>query len=69
MALGIFPGIPVEKIIPVGNAAAEGAGLCLVSLAELVLSDEVAAGVKPVELSARSDFTDLWINCMNFPTP
>lgn len=69
VALGIFPGIPVEKIIPVGNAAAEGAGLCLVSLAELVLSDEVAAGVKPVELSARSDFTDLWINCMNFPTP
>lgn len=69
VALGIFPGIEVEKIIPVGNAAAEGAGLCLVSLAELDLSDEVAAKVRPVELSARADFTDLWVKCMNFPKP
>lgn len=69
VALGIFPGIPVEKIIPVGNAAAEGAGLCLVSLAELGMSDEIASRVKPVELSGRSDFTDLWVKCMNFPKP
>lgn len=67
--LGIFPGVPVEKIIPVGNAAAEGAGYCLVSLAELDRSDEVAAKVKPVELSTRADFTDLWVKCMNFPKP
>lgn len=68
-ALGIFPGVSVEKIIPVGNAAAEGAGHCLVSLAELLRSDEVAANVKPVELSTRADFTDLWVKCMNFPKP
>lgn len=69
VALGIFPGVPVEKIIPVGNAAAEGAGHCLVSLSELSRSDEVAAKVKPVELSTRADFTDLWVKCMNFPKP
>lgn len=69
VALGLFPGIPVEKIEPVGNAAAEGAGHCLVSLAELGRSDEVAAKVKPVELSTRADFTDLWVKCMNFPRP
>lgn len=69
MALGIFPGVAVEKIIPVGNAAAEGAGHCLVSLAELFRSDEVAANVNSIELSTRADFTDLWVKNMNFPRP
>lgn len=66
-ALGIFPGIAVEKIIPVGNAAAEGAGHCLVSLADLSRSDETAAAVQAVELSAHADFTDLWVRHMDFP--
>lgn len=69
VALGIFPGINVEKIIPVGNAAAEGAGICLLSMPELLSSDNIASSIKPVELSMRQDFNDLWIRCMNFPKP
>lgn len=67
VALGVFPGIPVEKIIPVGNAAAEGAGICLLSLNELLASDRIAANIKPIELSTRMDFNELWIRCINFP--
>lgn len=67
VAIGVFPGIPVEKIIPVGNAAAEGAGVCLLSLSELRRSDQVAAAIVPIELSTRADFNELWIRCINFP--
>lgn len=68
VALGLFPGIPVENIIPVGNAAAEGAGICLLSLTALLHSDRVASSIKPVELSTRKDFNEIWIRCMNFPS-
>lgn len=67
VALGLFPGIPVEKIIPVGNAAAEGAGLCLISAAQRKMSDRIAKFVKPVELSTHPDFNDLWIHAISFP--
>ena len=68
-ALGLFPGIPVEKVIPVGNAAAEGAGLCLISEAQRKMSDRMAKFVKPVELSTHPDFNTLWIRALNFPKP
>ena len=42
VALGMFPGISVDKIIPIGNAAAEGAGLCLLSLGERKMADRIA---------------------------
>lgn len=67
VALGVFPGVPVEKIIPVGNAAAVGAGICQISLNEMLRSDNIASRIKPVELSTRADFNDLWIKCINFP--
>ncbi len=69
VALGLFPGIPVEKIIPVGNAAAEGAGLCLISEAEREMSNRLDRFARPVELSTHPDFNDLWIHAISFPKP
>lgn len=69
VALGMFPDIPVEKIIPAGNAAAYGAARSLVSITEMSLSDRIAARIKPVELSARQDFNDIWMHCLNFSAP
>lgn len=66
VGIGLFPGISVEKIIPVGNAAAEGAGMCLVSAAQRKLSDNIAQRIKPVELSTHPAFKDLWIRSMLF---
>lgn len=69
VALGLFPGITAEKIIPIGNAAAKGAGLCLVSSAQRKMSNRIAKFIKPVELSSHPDFNTLWIHAMKFPDP
>ena len=61
VALGMFPGISVDKIIPIGNAAAEGAGLCLLSLGERKMADRIASFVKPVE---PVSYTHLELLCM-----
>lgn len=68
-ALGLFPGISVEKIIPIGNAAAEGAGICLLSVGQRKMADRISMFVTPVELSARADFNELWVKAMGFPEP
>lgn len=67
VALGMFPGIAVDKIFPVGNAAAEGAGLCLLSTGQRKMADRIAMFVKPVELSARVDFNDQFVREIGFP--
>ena len=63
----LFPGISVDKIIPIGNAAAEGAGLCLLSLGERKMADRIASFVKPVELSTHVEFNDLFVREIGFP--
>lgn len=67
VALGMFPGIPGDKIFPVGNAAAEGAGLCLLSTGQRKMADRIAMFVKPVELSARVDFNEEFVREIGFP--
>ena len=67
VALGMFPGIPTDKIIPVGNAAAEGAGLCLLSAAHRKTADRIAQFVKPIELSTRTDFNAQFVREIGFP--
>lgn len=69
VALGMFPGIPVEKIFTVGNAAAEGAGLCLLSVAQQKTADRIARFVKPIELSVRTDFAKQFVKEIGFPPP
>lgn len=67
VALGMFPGIPADKIFPVGNAAAEGAGSCLLSLAQRKLVDRISKFVKPIELSTRKDFNAQFVREIGFP--
>lgn len=69
VVLGLFPGIPVDKIIPVGNAAAEGAGFCLLSKAQRKTAERISSFIKAVELSTHPDFNDLWIHALSFPRP
>lgn len=69
VALGLFPGIPAAKIIAVGNAAAEGAGVCLLSTEERKTADRIAVSIKPVELSTHAQFNDLFVREIGFPPP
>lgn len=63
----IPPGLPEEKIRYVGNAAALGAQLALVSEAERARADAIARRIEHVSLAAHPDFETIFVDCMNFP--
>jgi uncharacterized 2Fe-2S/4Fe-4S cluster protein (DUF4445 family) len=68
LRIGIIPAaLPESKIRYVGNAAALGAQLALVSEAERRRAEAIAARIEHVSLAAHPDFQDLFVECMNFP--
>ena len=68
LAIGIIPAtLPERKIRYVGNAAALGAQLALVSEAERRRADDIAARIDHVSLAAHPDFQDIFVDAMNFP--
>ncbi|MBI2553783.1 MAG: DUF4445 domain-containing protein [Candidatus Rokubacteria bacterium] len=67
LRIGLIPPLPVEKIRYVGNAAALGAQLCLVSEAERQRAERIARSIEHLSLAAHPDFQDVFVECMNFP--
>ncbi len=66
--IGIIPSdLPEGKIRYVGNAAALGAQLALVSEAERSRALAIARSIEHVSLAAHPDFQDIFVECMNFP--
>jgi uncharacterized 2Fe-2S/4Fe-4S cluster protein (DUF4445 family) len=66
--IGIIPAtLPAGRIRYVGNAAALGAQLALVSEGERRRAEEIARRIEHVSLAAHPDFQDLFVECMNFP--
>jgi uncharacterized 2Fe-2S/4Fe-4S cluster protein (DUF4445 family) len=63
----IPPAVPPERIRYVGNAAALGAQLALVSEPERRRAQEIADSIDHVSLAAHPDFQDVFVECMNFP--
>jgi uncharacterized 2Fe-2S/4Fe-4S cluster protein (DUF4445 family) len=63
----IPPDLPEAKIRYVGNAAALGAQLALVSEAERARAEVIAARIEHVSLAAHPDFETIFVDCMNFP--
>src|SRR5882672_10376998 len=63
----IPPDLPEEKIRYVGNAAALGAQLALVSEAERARAEVIARRIEHVSLAAHPDFEAIFVDCMNFP--
>jgi uncharacterized 2Fe-2S/4Fe-4S cluster protein (DUF4445 family) len=63
----IPPGLPEEKVRYVGNAAALGAQLALVSEAERANAEAIARRIEHVSLAAHQDFETIFVDCMNFP--
>jgi len=66
LKIGLIPLIEVEKIRNIGNAAAEGAIIALLSQQQRNLADTIRARVQYVELADQSDFQRLFINHINF---
>lgn len=67
LRIGLLPDIPVRKIIPVGNAAGQGAKLCLINRDELNEVGEIIESIEYLELSYRPDFNNKFIKRMRFP--
>jgi uncharacterized 2Fe-2S/4Fe-4S cluster protein (DUF4445 family) len=65
--IGLVPPVPVEKIRFVGNVAAEGAKMSLLSFRERRVACDLKTRVEYVELSARPDFNDLFVAGVRFP--
>src|SRR6266540_3593656 len=70
LRIGIIPaGLPESRIRYVGNAAALGAQLALVSEAERDRAEAIARSIEHVSLAAHPEFQDIFVDCMNFPRP
>jgi len=65
--IGLIPPLPAERIRYVGNAAALGAQLALVSETERARADRLARSIEHLSLATHPDFQDLFVEAMNFP--
>jgi uncharacterized 2Fe-2S/4Fe-4S cluster protein (DUF4445 family) len=65
--IGLIPPLPPERIRYVGNAAALGAQLALVSEAERARAERLARSIEHLSLATHPDFQDLFVEAMNFP--
>jgi uncharacterized 2Fe-2S/4Fe-4S cluster protein (DUF4445 family) len=65
--IGLFPQVPLERVIGVGNAAGTGAILALISEPLRLRAQEIARQIEYVELSARPDFSTGFVRAMAFP--
>jgi uncharacterized 2Fe-2S/4Fe-4S cluster protein (DUF4445 family) len=63
----LLPDLPLEKIRYVGNAAALGAQMALLSETERNRTVELARSIEHVSLAARPDFQDIFIEAICFP--
>ncbi len=67
--IGLIPALPLDRIRYVGNAASLGAQACLLSEAERRRAETIAGRIEHVSLAAHPDFEQVFVDCMNFPTP
>ena len=67
--IGLIPVLPRGTVRYVGNAAALGAQLCLLSEGERALAERVAERVEHVSLATHPDFEEIFVDAMNFPRP
>ena len=67
LRIGMLPPFPLERIKPVGNAAGQGAKLCLLNKGKWAEIQELAKRVRYFELSYHQGFSDVFIESMYFP--
>lgn len=67
LAIGLIPPVPAERVRPIGNAAAAGALLALVSRQARVDMEAAVARVRHLPLAALPEFQDVFIESTSFP--
>ncbi len=66
-AIGLFPEVPLEHIVGIGNAAGSGAKISLVSRSAREMAKRIAKRVDYVELAAMPEFEEKFYAAMYFP--
>lgn len=64
--IGLIPDIPDEKIVPVGNAALEGASRALLAPSLRAALDEIATTVEHIELETHPSFFEFFVEGCQF---
>ncbi len=67
LALGMFPDVPIEKVVVVGNAAGDGARMALLNRAKRKEADERARWVEFVEIATEPTFEKEFMQAMHIP--
>ncbi len=64
--IGMIPPVLIDRIIPIGNAAGEGAKMCALSRAEFEYSKSLAEHTEFLELASLPDFQDCYVDALQF---
>lgn len=64
--IGMIPPVLVDRIVPIGNAAGEGAKLCALSRAEFDYSQRLAKETEFLELASLPQFQDCYVDALEF---
>ena len=64
--IGLIPDLPDSKIVQVGNAAIEGAGIALLSLSKRRELEELTRRVEHCRLETHADFFDFFVEGCQF---
>lgn len=67
IAIGLLPPVPAERVLPVGNAAAMGAKLALLTRSGRERAEALARSAQFVDLATHPDFEEIFMDALNFP--
>ncbi|MBI2116040.1 MAG: DUF4445 domain-containing protein [candidate division NC10 bacterium] len=65
--IGLIPSLPQDRVSYVGNAAALGAQMALVSETERRRADDLAHQIRHISLADHPDFQDVFLEAVTFP--
>ncbi|MGC2061945.1 MAG: ASKHA domain-containing protein [Thermodesulfovibrionales bacterium] len=67
LCLGLFPDVPIDKVVVVGNAAGDGARMTLLNRNKRTEADERARWVEFVEIATEATFEKEFMQAMHIP--
>ena len=67
IAIGLLPPGPADRVLPVGNAAAMGAKLALLTRSGRERAEALARSAQFVDLATHPDFEEIFMDALNFP--
>ena len=67
LAIGLLPPGPVDRIVPVGNAAAMGAKLALLTRSGRERAETLARTARHIDLATHPDYEEIFMEALNFP--